>query len=152
MQIPSPNLGRLLEYSFKLHLKPFSINNYHYRDKRHKTADARDWERQVDIQLQSHLTAFADIAAAYKNKPTAYFVLNLHAYYPPQSFFTQSGEVSGRTVDSSNWEKPMQDMLFKALGLNDKLVKRLVSEKSPGSHHYIEVTIKLEGLYESNVV
>lgn len=70
-------------------------------------------------------------------------MLTLDCYYPRHIFYTESGEISGRTFDITNTEKPIQDLLFKVMGLNDKVVKKVVSEKHSGTHHYIDIGLEL---------
>lgn len=140
-QIRVPLTGFRLEYHFRLEGPAFSVNNYHYRDKRHKTSEAKAWETGVISQLNEvkELSAIADDWRLYGG----YFELDINCIYPAHVFYTQSGEISGRTFDCSNVEKPLQDLIFKQLGINDKLVKRLVSEKSVGTHYCIDITIRL---------
>lgn len=92
-------------------------------------------------QLEQEL-GLIEVVKQYQEKG-GYFVLSFHAYYPAHIFRTQEGELSGRTIDITNYEKPLQDLLFKVLNLNDKLVKKLISEKSEGTHHYIDVQLTL---------
>lgn len=141
MQTLNPGTGFQLDCSFRINNKPFSINAYHYRDKRHKTAEARAWEEEIVYALADvkELSAIADDW----RKSGGYFELHITAVYPEYLFYTQSGEISGKTIDVTNFEKPLQDLIFKQMGLNDKLVKKMVSEKSAGTHNYLEVTIRL---------
>lgn len=141
MQILAERLEYQLEFHFELNSKPFSVNNYHYRDKRHKTAEARAWEEEIVSQLNElkELSAMADDWRLNGG----YFELELIATYPPHIFYTQTGEVSGKTIDVSNFEKPLQDLIFKQMGLNDKLVTKLTSSKKAGTHHFLDVRLIL---------
>lgn len=129
------------ELGFVLAGKPFSINAISFRDKRHKTPEARLYESQIMSQLVE-VARLYEIAEQWR-KNGGFFILELDAYYPENVFYTGSGEISGRTVDVTNYEKQIQDLIFKVMGLNDKLVKRVVSEKHVGTHAYISVSIKL---------
>lgn len=135
---------------FIIYSEPFSINSYHYRDKRHKTADARAWEAKIAEQLvkQHRLTMMADVW----RKNGGYFVMHCTAMYLKNVFYTQSGQISGRTIDITNWEKPLQDMIFKFMDLNDKLVKKLISEKSVGEYPCMKIRLELHSDTESNVL
>lgn len=126
---------------FTLNQRAFSVNAYHYRDKRHKTAEARAWEAAVTAELNEvkELSAIAEDWKAHGG----YFVLHLTVYYPHHVFYTAHGEISSKTFDCSNVEKPLQDLIFKQMGLNDKLVKKLISEKSSGAYGRIEVKLEL---------
>ncbi len=134
-------MGLHLEYNFRLEGPAFSVNAYHFRDKRHKTPEARAWENSILAQLNEikELSAIAD----EWRLSGGYFILQIAIFYPHHIFYTQSGEISGKTFDCSNVEKPLQDLIFKQMGLNDKLVKRLVSEKSAGVQHYMEISLRL---------
>ncbi len=139
-----PDLGHHLDYNFRLEIRPFSVNSYHFRDKRHKTPEAKSWEEAVLTQLLNEAKELSAMADDWR-KSGGYFELHLHAFYPHRIFYTAEGELSGRTIDITNFEKPLQDLIFgqACMGLNDKLVKKLVSEKSPGTHNYIEVMVRL---------
>ncbi len=130
-----------MECHFRLEGKAFSVNAYTYSDKRHKTSEAKAWEKQILEQLNEvkELSAIAD----EWRLSGGYFILQIAIFYPSYLFYTQTGEISGKTFDCSNVEKPLQDLIFKQMGLNDKLVKRLVSEKSASTHHCIEITLRL---------
>lgn len=134
---------------FVLDIEPFSVNRYHYRDKRHKTAEAREWEATVEERLQK-LPMLASIADVWR-KNGGHFVLQCTAMYYKSMFYTESGEISGRTHDITNWEKPLQDMIFKQMGLNDKLVKKLISEKGPGDYPCIKVRLELNSNANTDV-
>jgi Endodeoxyribonuclease RusA len=126
---------------FVIFTKAFSINAYHYATRKVKTAEARAWEElvQKDLNEVKELSAMADDW----RKHGGHFHLHINCIYPAHVFYTQTGEISGKTFDCSNVEKPIQDLIFKNMGLNDKLVKKLVSEKSVGAYHYIEVRLEL---------
>ncbi len=127
--------------SFRLEGPAFSVNKYTYSDRRHKTAEARAWEASIIAQL-NEVKELSAMAEDWKQHG-GYFELTIHVFYPAYVFYTASGEISGRTFDCSNVEKPLQDLLFKQMGLNDKLVKRLVSEKFAGVDYHIQFTLQL---------
>jgi hypothetical protein len=131
--------------TFNIPIAPFSINAYHYADKRHKTREARDWETKVLYQLNKPAAqkSFAELRAHFDLNKHVYSA-NLIAYYPESTFFTAKGLISQRTLDLTNWEKPIIDLLFlpkhynnpepygcKNLNIDDKFLGRMFSTKKP---------------------
>lgn len=127
---------------FDLQIKPFSVNCYHYATRKVKTADARAWECTV-LEALADVKELSVLADDWR-RLGGYFNISIHCFYPPFIFYTQSGEISAKTIDVTNFEKPLQDLIFKQMGLNDKLVKKMVSEKSAGTHHYIRIKLELK--------
>jgi Holliday junction resolvase RusA-like endonuclease len=131
-----------MEYEFTLPIKAFSVNAYHYRDKRHKTQEARAWEEEVKFLLDEH-KPLLDIAAEHI-KLGGEFVVYLTFSYPKHIFYNKIGQVSAKTYDLSNVEKPILDLIFKeTMGVDDRFVTQIVSAKRPGASFAIDVKIRL---------
>ncbi len=127
---------------FTLLCKPFSVNAYHYRDKRHKTAEARAWEAQVLSLLEEHEKSLLEIASDF-NKIGGGFRVHFSAIYPPHIFYNKAGGISSKTIDITNFEKPLLDLIFGSImGVNDKTVVECKSHKLPGPFYAIEVTLE----------
>lgn len=129
---------------FTLQIKPFSVNAYHYRDKRHKTAEARAWEAQVLEALEPHEKTLLEIADDW-NKAGGCFRVVLTFLFPPHIFYNKAGQISSKTFDLTNVEKPIIDMIFgQVMNVNDKTIVQVISQKLPGPMYAIEVTLELE--------
>lgn len=136
---------------------PFSVNSMFYRDQRIKTGAARDWERQVLHQLSWSSTSekLAKLRDAFDPSKHAYKVTMI-AYYPLKTFYTKAGSISAKTMDCSNWEKPLQDLIFspryfdqeppagcKNLNCDDKFVVSLLSKKLPKDIEEPELVVRI---------
>lgn len=141
-----------------LKVKPFSINAMYYNS-RVKTTEAREWSGHVFNQLswsknQVILAKIRDEFDPHKHS----IEVELIAYYPQEIYFTKDGKISGKTIDCSNWEKPLIDLIFLPkyygqivpngcdnLNIDDKFISKICSEKLPADldDHVITVQIKL---------
>lgn len=122
-------------------IRAFSINAFHYRDKRHITPEARDWQTTLRHHLQKYpeLKAFAALV-----KDGASVAITIEHVYPVDEFYTKAGRISARTYDLTNTEKCIVDVLFGlVLGVDDKYITKLVSTKRPGPAHAINMRLEL---------
>lgn len=128
---------------FTLPVPPFSINRMYYRDQRIKTREAREWTQQVFRYI--HLTDIEerfDALREEQKRTGACYGVRLVANYPRYTFYNKQGKLSSRTMDVSNFEKPLIDLLFlpkyfnmpspegcRNLNSDDKLITALISQK-----------------------
>lgn len=132
-----------MEAIIYLPLKAFSVNAYHFRDKRHKTPEARAWEASVQEALVEH-KVLIDMADKWRTNGGVFHV-ELDFIYPPHIFYTKGGYISSKTFDLSNIEKPLIDQVFgDIMDVNDKLITRLVSRKLCGPTHGIVIRLELK--------
>jgi len=155
-----------MRFSFVLDgIKPFSVNALYYGDGRTKTQKYYDWsfrlfDRLSHPEIQKGLEFFRD---AFDPKKHVY-VLRLTAYYPEEIYFRRAGGISAKTMDISNWEKPLVDCLFLPkhhsnkppygspnLNIDDRYLISLSSSKklSENDKHYIRVAIGMATIPES---
>lgn len=128
---------------FTIMVRPFSVNAYHYRDKRHKTVEARAWEASVIRNLEPYEKSLLELAEDYK-KQGGYFTVTITAYYPPHIYYNLQEEISSKTVDITNFEKPTIDVVFgQVMQVNDKAIVRCTSQKLPGPFYALEIALKL---------
>jgi hypothetical protein len=145
--------------ALKLPIKPYSINRYYYSDRQTKTAAARNWELQTLGFIKEHAAAFKTMYGLFDESKHA-FRVKLDAYYPSKEFMNKAGRVSARTMDLSNWEKPLLDLLFLPkyvgnLGIDDRFIVELKSTKqeSPSkTTHYVTVEIVMFELTSTNQI
>ena len=63
--------------------------------------------------------------------------------YPLHVFFNAQDTVSSKTIDVTNYEKILQDVIFgQFLNINDKLIVDMWSFKFPGKAYKLHVTIQ----------
>lgn len=130
--------------SFTLMCKPFSINAWTYADKRHKTKEAREWTEQMLSLLEEHSKTLGEMADDFE-KHGGCFRIVLTVIYPMHIFYNKDGAISSKTIDITNHEKVIQDVIFgQIMGVNDKAVVQCISNKLPGPLYAIEVELELD--------
>ena len=118
----------------------FSINQTYSRDMRFKTSAFKDWHLRLTTLLEqcSELTALAE----KWRKDGGNFEVILSAIYPQHLFFNVAGDISSKTIDCSNFEKVLIDIIFgDVMDVNDKYITTLTSHKKPGATYSIEIEI-----------
>lgn len=126
------------------------------RDMRFKTPAYKDWEVSAFFQLQKHeiqenITTLREQFDANKHS----YEVTFTAYYPRNTYFTKQGRISSKTMDLSNFEKPLLDLIFLPkyhnsffpygcpnLNVDDKLVSKLTSSKK--SCDNLDITIEVQ--------
>lgn len=152
-----------MRFSFTLEgIKPFSINAMYYSSNNAKTQAYYDWSFQVfsrlsNEQIQVGLSKLRDSFEIEKHG----YVVRLTAYYPVDFYYRLKGGISAKTMDLSNWEKPLVDCLFLPkhhrnqppygspnLNIDDRYVVSLSSKKLPADKQepYINVSLALVDL------
>jgi len=147
---------------FVLNVKPFSINQVHYRDGKRKTVECREWECTIFNALSAPaiLKDMAELKTAFDPVKHA-FAVKLTCYYPKEMFITQNGNISAKTMDITNWEKPLIDLIFldkydvaapplgiKNIQVDDKYIASMQSRKRSheGAGTRIEVVVRIISL------
>lgn len=89
------------------------------------------------------------------------YEIHLKFFYPPTRFYTKTGEISSKTMDITNVEKCLVDLIFQPkyfgkthpegadnLNIDDKWLTKMVSEKVAHTedNYKIEVVIKINNL------
>lgn len=132
-----------MEAVIYLPMKAFSVNAYHFRDKRHKTPEARQWEASIQEALAEH-KVLVDMALTFKEKG-GFFEIEMDFIYPPYVFFNKDKTISSKTFDLSNVEKPLIDQIFGGvMDVNDKNILRMISRKMCGVSFGIVIKLKLK--------
>lgn len=149
-----------MEVTLLIISEPFSINKMYYNkgNTKVRTQDARNWSYQVFQQLdqaynKQQLQLFRDIFDPSKMG----IEINIQIRYNDSKLYKKDGTISSSSMDCSNFEKPLIDLLFlpkyfdrtppdgcKNLKVDDKYILRLISEKKPsyGEGSYMLVTLK----------
>lgn len=115
-------------------IKPLSVNSKFtinkFRRKIVKSTSANRFEKIINGMLAPHARKMHDFKIAHNRKK---YALNLEVvmYVPESDFFTKEGEVDCTCIDSSNALKMLEDIIYKAMKLNDGLNVKVISEKRP---------------------
>lgn len=130
-----------MEIEFFLAVPPFSTNAYYYASKKIKTKEAREWEERVKRELED-VKDLQDIAD-YWNENGGTFHVEYRVTYPFRVYYNAARTISSKSLDVSNVEKHLQDLIFNHMGINDKYVTSMYSSKRPGVAYEIAVKLKL---------
>lgn len=140
-----------MRHTFELPVRPMSINSsYHSFG---KTQQFRDWTHSVFHYLDKsdNQKKLAELRDAFDPKTHGLrFAITLFS----PDLYVKSGELSGRVVDCSNYEKAVLDAFclakyaekpapygVKNLMIDDKFVTRLFSQKKLGADWSLRVSI-----------
>ena len=149
-----------MEITLLLACEAFSINKMYYNKPGfQRTQEAREWSYKVFDELncsynQQQMRLFRE-----KFEPSHMGVeVTIVERIPVDEFFkVGSWEISSKTFDRSNVEKPLIDLLFlpkyftrsvpegcNNLNLDDKYVSQVISRKvpSPLAYTYLTITVK----------
>jgi Holliday junction resolvase RusA-like endonuclease len=125
-----------------LPIKPMSVNAYTYGSKKWKTKDARDYERTFNELLEPYAQPLARMAEMWR-ECYGTFKVDVTTVHPASVLYTKQGKISSYSFDVDNVLKPILDMVFRFMGVNDKHVTVLVSSKVPGDSFEVRVTLEL---------
>lgn len=128
-----------MQIEFTLPIKAYSINNYMYASRRVITKEARLWSDAVKEQLKA-LPCLVEFKKAYDYTPISIYI---SIYYPKQVFYNKEGLISSKTMDVSNTEKILIDLIFKeTLDINDKYITFMESSKHAGEAYMVSFRIE----------
>jgi len=142
-----------MKLEFIIDAPPFSINNAYYRN-RQRNQKCRQWGDNILPQLEKLDKKFTKFRE-YVNKRINTHSLDIEIifYYPKEKLLTKTGKVSRNSMDLSNVEKLLIDLIYDKkyyergnlnLNLDDCLNTGLTSKKrvSPNGKYHIHVKIQ----------
>lgn len=130
-----------MHYSFDLRTTAYSVNSYYYANRRFKTAEAKAYEAKILEMLEEH-KPLLDMAEVWKANGGV-FRIGIMNMYPHHLFYNRHGQISSKTFDCDNIIKPLIDLIFGFMGINDKNVIRVLSEKCAGPLQQIKIELEL---------
>ncbi len=78
------------------------------------------------------------------NETGGIFHIGIMNIYPPHIFYNRHGQISSKTFDCDNIVKPLVDLIFgQFMGINDKNIVKVVSEKRAGAVQAIDIRVEL---------
>jgi hypothetical protein len=126
--------------------KAFSVNRMSCRDARFKTKEFKDWytiTREMIINNPNYgelLCLAEDLLDNHK----LIISFRMNVAYPENIFTAGNGVISSKTMDCSNVEKPLVDLVIgDIMGINDKRIVLLTSEKCPALDYSIEIVVEV---------
>jgi len=115
------------------------------RDQRFKTSEYKDYATEVLYRLDA-LKELQEMRLAFEESGGT-FTVELTALYPPHVYYNKNGTISAKTIDCSNFEKPVIDLIFGGtMNVNDKNIDCLISKKAAGATYGLDVRILLKGV------
>jgi Holliday junction resolvase RusA-like endonuclease len=158
--------------SFKLQVKPVSINDAYYR-----AGQLKAGSRQYRYELLTQLLAFKESIISFREQAldlinNAGYALNLHIVHlvPNDTFYNKKGQISMRSGDTDNYSKLLQDFLFNPrycsdsasyskdnftlkddqkpynIGIDDRFIQTIVATKQPHAGDRWQIEIKVSVL------
>jgi len=146
------------EVKIILPLKAFSINSMTYATKKIKTPEAREWTSKVCYALKNPeiQKQFSDIRNEFDPSIHA-FEVNLLFIYPKSTLYTLENSVSAKSMDLSNVEKPIIDILFlpsfhnavgslgvKNMNVDDRFILNMTSRKRASCTDKYEIHVHIK--------
>lgn len=132
-----------------LPFKAISINEAYYGQKKFgMKKEAKEWCYQVNWALKEYISQFSQFKKDYKNNG-----LRVEFYFYYKNFYNKEGSISSKTLDLSNSEKILLDLVVDSrhygpppykspnLNINDSQVVELFSKKLEGPEDKIVIKI-----------
>lgn len=93
---------------------PFSINKMYFNRKGFiRTIEYRRWCNHVFNELNNVTNSTQlDKLRVYFDENSMSLISTMTAYYPKEILITKKENISHRGIDTTNWEKPLQDLIF----------------------------------------
>lgn len=144
----------MIQESFRVYIHPMSINAFYTGNRQFKSVAAKEWTLEALHQLNqpSILEKMKNLREFFESSEHTYHI-ELKAAYPADKFKNKKGEISAKTIDITNFEKSLVDILFlpkffdefENLNVDDRFLTRMISEKceSENDKYYIDVTISI---------
>jgi hypothetical protein len=150
-----------MRIEFTVFAPGFSINSAYYlksfkgkSPSKIRTRECRDWGDDILIQIQKMKQEFEEFKESFDDKIHA-VEIDLTFYIPGSKFYTKAGHISIASLDLTNVEKLLVDLIFDSrfhgrellghsivnLNLDDKLIVSMTSKKRPSKKSY---KIKIE--------
>lgn len=126
---------------FTLDGKAFSVNKAYYATRKVLTTEAKEWQAGINAQLEE-LKDLTEFSLDFHESPGP-IEIRLTFNYPHHEFYNAQKQISSKVFDLDNCLKLLIDCIFVRMGVNDKNIVKIVAEKRVGSHHYINVMLKL---------
>lgn len=135
-----------MKVNFTIEGKAFSINKTYTRDIRFRSSEFKEWYTLTKTSIQEHdaYKSLLELADDFKSKGGT-IVMSLQIVYPFWAFRNKQGEISARTLDVTNYEKGLVDLLLQdCLQINDKNLVKLTSSKCEGPTYQVRIEVTHE--------
>lgn len=103
-----------MSYKLIIDEKAFSINGMYYNNSSYgKTAEATKWSHKIfnSLSLEENQKEINRLREDFDPK-TQNLSISILCIYPKNKLITKNGYVSARSIDISNFEKPLIDLIM----------------------------------------
>lgn len=140
--------------------KPLSLNEITCRDVRYKSKAYKAWYPKILEHLSNtkNKKALRDLREHFDPKKH-FFAIDFWFFYPEHILFTLLKQCSAKAHDTSNIEKPLQDLIFlpdfygttppysaENLNMDDKYILDAATHQRPASDYLIRVELEIRSL------
>ena len=143
-----------MKHTFIFYTASISINKFYYNNKQHGIrTDAREWQCEIlkVLARDSEKAKMLELRNAYVAGSSIH--LHIVSKVPRAEYYTKSGAISAHTVDISNCEKNLIDIIMlkknegkcgaTTLGIDDRFVTKMISEKMAHDENYYETIVEI---------
>ena len=146
-----------MKQSFRVYMHAISINSFYTGNRQFKSAAARQWTMEAFHQLnQPHILEKLKLLREEFDVSKHTYEIHIKVAYPVEKFYNKKGEISAKTIDVTNFEKSLVDLIFlpkffdelQNLNADDRFLTKMYSEKckSENDRHYIDIEILINPL------
>lgn len=126
---------------------PFKLLSYnqYYRNsrtgKRIKTGAGHAYDEELGLFLEDNTAVLESFRKGFdlSNNILEFKIHNYNSNY----YIKDGSRLNQRSGDIDNYVKVLQDKLFKAIGIDDYLVKKLIVEEYPSDTDYAKIELNL---------
>lgn len=138
--------------------KPFSINKLYYARSKTRTQQARKWGDAIcKLLSKPEIQSAIEVCRNNFNPLVHHLGVSYTFNIPKSHFYTKDGKISRRSMDLTNIEKALQDILFcgrfyergvENFNIDDQYITTLNSRKrmSNTGKWFIEVSVEILNL------
>ena len=103
----------LMKRKLIIPMKPISNNRVNERDQRFRSSEYLNWMPKVCAHLRKERNSkvLKELREKFNHKKH-YASVSITVFYPEEIFFTKKGWISKFTIDKSNDEKALLDVIF----------------------------------------
>jgi len=139
---------KILEEHLFLNIEAYSVNKM-YGKQLYTTAAYKNWIDRALSQLSKEANQISIFSLRESFKPEHHFFSIEYEFGTP-NFWNSGGIISKKSMDCTNMEKSIQDILFDPkynergvcnLNADDRFVASIRSSKLPSSYYYIAIKV-----------
>lgn len=134
--------------------KPFSINKFYYKRSKTRTQPARKWGDAIASLLDlPEIQSAIEVCRSNFNPLIHHLAVSYTFLIPESILYTKENKISRRSMDLTNLEKPLQDILFcgrfyergvNNFNIDDQYITTLTSRKRESTDGKYAIVVEVE--------